>query len=96
MVVTYYMKLFRTGADRHNGILMSVLLLVTETRINIFNIFKIYETIIINMQINFSCFIFEKNHYTISDLNMSIAADTSQNAEANEHGRLSFNELSKL
>ena len=31
MVGTYYIKLFRTGADRHNGILMSLLLLVTET-----------------------------------------------------------------
>ena len=31
MVVTYYTKLFRTGADRHNGILMSLLLLVAET-----------------------------------------------------------------
>ena len=31
MVVTYYIKLFRTGADRHNGILMSLLLLVAET-----------------------------------------------------------------
>ena len=31
MVVTYYIKLFRTGSDRHNGILMSLLLLVAET-----------------------------------------------------------------
>ena len=31
MVVTYYIKLFRTEADRHNGILMSLLLLVAET-----------------------------------------------------------------
>ena len=31
MVVTYYIKLFRTGADRHNGILMSLLFLVAET-----------------------------------------------------------------
>ena len=31
MVVTYYIKLFQTGADRHNGILMSLLLLVAET-----------------------------------------------------------------
>ena len=30
MPVTYYIKLFRTGADRHNGNLMSVLLAVTE------------------------------------------------------------------
>ena len=34
MVVTYYIKLFRTGADRHNGILMSLLLLVAETIIS--------------------------------------------------------------
>ena len=30
MVVTYYIKHFRTGADRHNRILMSLLLLVAE------------------------------------------------------------------
>ena len=32
MVVTYYIKLFCTGSDRHNGILMSLLLLVAETK----------------------------------------------------------------
>ena len=31
MVVTYNIKLFRKGADIHNGILMSLLLLVAET-----------------------------------------------------------------
>ena len=31
MVVTYHIKLFRVGADRHNSILMSPLLLVVET-----------------------------------------------------------------
>ena len=31
MVITYYIKLFRTGADRYNGILMSLLLAVAET-----------------------------------------------------------------
>ena len=31
IVVTYYIKLFRTGADRHNGILMSFLNLVAGT-----------------------------------------------------------------
>ena len=31
IVVTYYIKLFRTGADRHSGILMSLILLVAET-----------------------------------------------------------------
>ena len=31
MVVTYYIKLFWMGADRHNGILMSLLLPVADT-----------------------------------------------------------------
>ena len=31
MVVTYYIKLFCTGADQHNGILMSLLFLAAET-----------------------------------------------------------------
>ena len=31
MVVTCYIKLFRSGADRHNGILMLLLLLLAET-----------------------------------------------------------------
>ena len=30
MVITYYIKLFRTGADRHKSILMSLLILVAE------------------------------------------------------------------
>ena len=36
-VVTYYIKLFRSGADRHNGFLISLLLLVVETIRNIFH-----------------------------------------------------------
>ena len=32
IVVTYYIKLFRTGADRHSGILVSLLLPVAETK----------------------------------------------------------------
>ena len=32
MAVTYYIKLFRTGADTQNNILMSLLLLVAETK----------------------------------------------------------------
>ena len=32
LVVTYYIKLFRRGANRHNGILMFLLLLVVETK----------------------------------------------------------------
>ena len=35
MVVTYYIKLFYMGSDRHNGILMSLLLLVVETVIRL-------------------------------------------------------------
>ena len=31
MVVTYYIKVFLTGADRQNSILMALLLLVAET-----------------------------------------------------------------
>ena len=31
IVVTYYIKLLRTGADRQNGLSMSLLLLVAET-----------------------------------------------------------------
>ena len=31
MVVTYYINFFHTGTDRHNSILMSLLLLVEET-----------------------------------------------------------------
>ena len=31
IVVTYDVKIFCTGADRHNGILVSLLLLVAET-----------------------------------------------------------------
>ena len=38
MVVTYCIKFFHTGADRHNGILMSFLLLVVETIILLLDI----------------------------------------------------------
>ena len=31
MVITYYIKLFRRGADRHNGVLISLPLLVAHT-----------------------------------------------------------------
>ena len=31
MVITYYIKLYRTGTDRHNGILKSLLLVIAET-----------------------------------------------------------------
>ena len=45
MVVTYYIKLLRTGADRHNVILMFLLLLVTET-INGCKLLKIFERVL--------------------------------------------------
>ena len=32
MAVTYYIKFFWTGADRHKGILMYLFLLVVETK----------------------------------------------------------------
>ena len=38
MIVTYYIKLFQMGADRHNGILMSLLLLVAEADIHCWSI----------------------------------------------------------
>ena len=38
IVVTFYIKIFRVEADRHNGILMSLLLLVAETIITISHI----------------------------------------------------------
>ena len=41
MVVTYNIKLFQTGADRHNGILMSLLLLVAGTTRETINILTI-------------------------------------------------------
>ena len=41
MDVTYYIKLFRTGTNRHNGILMSLLHLVAETIIDHCNTFSI-------------------------------------------------------
>ena len=43
MVVTYYIKLFRMGANRHNGILMSLLLLVAETIIDHMFSIKLYS-----------------------------------------------------
>ena len=36
LVVTYNIKLFRTGADRRSGILMSLLLLAAETKSKLF------------------------------------------------------------
>ena len=41
MFVTYYIKFFWMGSDRHNGILMSLLLLVAET-INMAEVKNVY------------------------------------------------------
>ena len=51
MIVTYYIKLFHTGADRHNGILMS-LLLFAETKIP-----ALWEIVILG----YKCFYFTTN-----------------------------------
>ena len=40
MVAAYYNKLFRTGTDRQNSILMSLLLFVVETKIRGFALSK--------------------------------------------------------
>ena len=55
MVVTYYIKLFRTGADRRNGILMSLLLLGAETIINFkaLNFFYSSDRNVTNFVLNF-------------------------------------------
>ena len=45
MFVTYYIKLFRTGADRRNGILMSLLLPVART-INLRKAFSTQQSLI--------------------------------------------------
>ena len=51
MVVTYYIKLFRTGADRHNGILMSLLLLVAEAIIWLLFIYGDKQLFIISISL---------------------------------------------
>ena len=42
MAVPYYIKAFRMGADRHNGIFMTLLLLVAETKIKIAQIYTFF------------------------------------------------------
>ena len=46
MVVTYYIKLFRKGADRHSGILMSLLLLNADTITHILTVLTIIYKLI--------------------------------------------------
>ena len=43
MVVTYYIKIFRNGVDRHSDILMSLLLLVTETITSVKTVWALEE-----------------------------------------------------
>ena len=57
MVVTYYIKLLRAGAGRHNGILMSLLLLVAET-----NREKIKTKSLLILITNCKCFLFKRNY----------------------------------
>ena len=70
MVITYYIKLFRTGADRHNGILMSLLLLATETKrismltglkvLSLANVYSTDQNIMQQndpMKLNFDCLV---------------------------------------
>ena len=58
MVVTYYIKLFRTEADRYNGILMSLLFLVAETIIAIKTCYQRGFEIFTNL----ICKAIKKNH----------------------------------
>ena len=46
MVVTYYIKVFWTGADRLNGILMSLHLLVVETITVFFAVWYLWPVIL--------------------------------------------------
>ena len=55
MVVTYYVKLFHMGSDRHNGILMSLLLLVAETTEHYTESF-LYEQELSNLVKEKTCF----------------------------------------
>ena len=52
-IVTYYIKLFRTGADRHNGILMSHFLQVAETMILHASIFILFSQFIFSILTRF-------------------------------------------
>ena len=45
LVTSFHIKLLRTGADTHNGILMSLLLLVAETIIPV-SFFRVYSKLI--------------------------------------------------
>ena len=53
MVVTYYIKPLRTGADRHNGILMSLLLVAETITQQFFSLFlrSVFEQIVKSKEI---------------------------------------------
>ena len=67
MVVTYYIKFFQMGADRHNDILMSLLLLVGETIIcfpiaSFLNYLICYNRIFEIIEHDVGCYWFEFLH----------------------------------
>ena len=72
MVVTYYITLFQMGADRHNGILMSLLLLVAETK----NVSISFLTIMIcyYFSLELSCKDMVKNNPTEKQIDAEIQA----------------------
>ena len=76
MVVTYYIKLFRTGADRHNGILMSLLPLVAETNMQVYAKYirnKMQDSTFADIDFsNFSSSIFKVNHNFIEEEDSSV------------------------
>ena len=70
MVATYYIKLFRIGADRHNGILISLLLLVAETTSYIWKYWKVCKNDtkwLLDMIWSYTC-IFHKTSFIILSL----------------------------
>ena len=72
MVLTYYIKLFQMGADRHNGILMSLLLLVAETKnvnMSLLNIMICYH-----FSLELSCKDTVKNNPTEKQIDAEIQA----------------------
>ena len=52
MILTYYIKLFLTGADRHNGILVSLLVLVAAAISLSYNV-ELFEVLVAVINIPF-------------------------------------------
>ena len=67
MVVTYYIKLVRAGSDRHNGIVMSLLLLVTET-IRILSPHLVLSCLDINLLVKYVLFFRENMSFCEHDI----------------------------